>query len=230
MINQNVIQRGNNRQPIFGSGEDYEFYLKILLAAARKHECQIHAYVLMTNHVHFLVSPTRIEGLGKMMQMLGRYYVQYFNKKYQRTGTLWEGRYKASLINSEQYLFTCMRYIELNPLRARMVEESGEYPWSSYHHNALGKEDPLIQPHLEYYKLGATTDDQQKGYQALFEIPLEDGMLREVREATNKCWVLGDSKFKHSVTQELDRRVEPSPKGGDRKSKKYRETVKTYPV
>ena len=217
---QHVIQRGNNRQPIFATARDYEFYLEKLMRAASEHDCQIHAYVLMTNHVHLLVSPARIDGLGKMMQMLGRYYVQYFNYNYQRTGTLWEGRYKSSLISSEQYLFTCMRYIELNPLRAGMVEEPSEYHWSSYHHNALGKSDALIQPHLEYLKLGKTSAEQQRSYQALFEIPLELKMLHEIRESTNKCWTLGDSQFKQSVAQQLARRVEPIAKGGDRKSRK----------
>ena len=227
---QHVVQRGNNRQPIFATTRDYEFYLEKLLNAASEHECQIHAYVLMTNHVHLLVSPTKVEGLSKMMQMLGRYYVQYFNYNYQRTGTLWEGRYKACLISSEQYLFTCMRYIELNPVRAGMVEEPIGYHWSSYHHNALGKADPLIEPHLEYCKLGKTSEEQQRGYQALFQIPLELKILQEVREATNKCWTLGDNTFKKAVAQQLARRVEPSAKGGDRKSKKYREIATINPV
>lgn len=227
---QHVIQRGNNRQPIFVTTRDYEFYLEKLLQAVSEHECQIHAYVLMTNHVHLLVSPTRVDSLGKMMQMLGRYYVQYFNYNYQRTGTLWEGRYRACLISSEQYLFTCMRYIEQNPLRAKMVEKPWEYHWSSYHHNALGKTDPLIQPHLEYCNLGQTPEEQQKNYQSLFANPLELEILREVREATNKCWTLGDSKFKQSVAQQLACRVEPSAKGGDRRSKKYLGTGKINPV
>ena len=223
---QHVIQRGNNRQPIFKTKRDYEFYLERLMDAASEHECQVHAYVLMTNHVHLLVSPTKVESLSKMMQMLGRYYVQYFNYNYQRTGTLWEGRYKASLISSEQYLFTCMRYIELNPLRAGMVKEPAEYDWTSYHHNALGKADPLIQPHLEYYNLGITSEEQQKNYQSLFQVPLELELLHEIQEATNKCWTLGDSKFKQWVSLQLARRVEPSAKGGDRKSRKYLDTVK----
>ena len=224
---QHVIQRGNNRQAIFVTTQDYEFFLEKLLEASIEHECQIHAYVLMTNHIHLLVSPASVEGLGKMMQMLGRYYVQYLNFTYRRTGTLWEGRYKASLISSEQYLFTCMRYIELNPLRARMVDEPSEYYWSSYHHNALGKADPLIQPHLDYYRLGITSQDQRSAYQALFEIPLEPKVVQQISEATNKCWTLGDSSFKEDVARKLGRRVEPAPKGGDRKSKKYFETVKT---
>ena len=227
---QHIIQRGNNRQLIFVEAQDYEFYLEKLMNAASEHECQIHAYVLMTNHVHLLVSPARIDCLGKMMQMLGRYYVHYFNYKYKRTGTLWEGRYKACLISSEQYLFTCMRYIELNPMRAGMVDDPIKYQWSSYHHNALGNADPLIEPHMEYCNLGKTSEDRQMAYQALFQIPLELKILDEVRHATNKCWTLGDSKFKKEVALQLDRRVEPSEKGGDRKSKKYLKTAKINPV
>ena len=188
---QHVIERGNNRQPIFCRARDQEFYLEKLMQAANEHVCQLHAYVQMTNHVHLLVSPARQDGLDKMMQMLGRYYVQYFNYNYHRTGTLWEGRYKASLISSEQYLFTCTRYIELNPVRAGMVEAPGEYSWSSYHHNALGKSDPLIQPHLEYDKLGKISEERQMAYRLLFNTPIEQKILHEVREATNKCWTLG---------------------------------------
>lgn len=194
--------------------------------AAEEHDCQVHAYGLMTNHVHIWVSPARIEGLGKMMQMLGRYYIQYFNYNYQRTGTLWEGRYKASLISSEQYLFTCMCYIELNPVRAGMVEDPSEYRWSSYHHNAHGISDSLIQPHLDCVRLGKTLEEQQAGYKALFQIPLELRLVHKIRESTNKCWTLGDSRFKTSVAEQLGRRVEPIVRGGDRKSKRYIEIVK----
>ncbi len=127
---QHVIQRGNNRQAIFRAEADYQFFLEKLSEAADKHQCDIHAYILMTNHVHLLVTPQTENGIGKMMQMLGRYYVHYFNNRYKRTGTLWEGRYKATLIDSEQYLLTCMRYIELNPVRAQnMAEHPADYPW-----------------------------------------------------------------------------------------------------
>ena len=134
---QHVIQRGNNRQDIFRAKGDYHYYLEKLGEVADKHQCDIHAYVLMTNHVHLLVTPHQENSIGKMMQTLGRYYVQYFNDRYQRTGTLWEGRYKATLIDTEQYLLTCMRYIELNPVRAKnMAKHASEYPWSSYRCNA----------------------------------------------------------------------------------------------
>jgi putative transposase len=124
---QHVIVRGNNRSEIFCRDADYLFYLEKLQAACQKHDCQIHAYVLMTNHVHLLITPFSEQSLSKTLQMLGRYYVQYFNYCYQRTGTLWEGRYKATLIDSELYLLTCMRYIELNPVRAGMVASPADY-------------------------------------------------------------------------------------------------------
>ena len=141
---QHVIQRGNNREPTFAEPADYVFYLQKLKIACDQQGGVIHAYVLMTNHVHLLITPTRKVGIGKVMQSLGRYYVQYFNYVYNRTGTLWEGRYKATLLNSEDYLLTCMRYIELNPVRAGMVDHPAAYPYSSYAANARGATDPLV--------------------------------------------------------------------------------------
>lgn len=132
---QHVIVRGNNREPIFYTEPDYHFYLEKLRQACQKHDCALHAYVLMTNHVHLLITPNSENGISKAMQMLGRYYVPYFNQAYQRTGTLWEGRYKATLIDSELYALSCYRYIELNPVRAGMVQHPSEYPWSSYRCN-----------------------------------------------------------------------------------------------
>lgn len=222
---QHIIQRGNNKQPTFCTLRDYEFYLEKLLFSATEHDCYIHAYVLMTNHVHLLVSPAAANNLSKMMQTLGRYYVQYFNYNYNRTGTLWEGRYKASLISSEQYLFNCMRYIELNPVRARMVAAPSDYVWSSYHYNANGKGDPLIQPRHEYNRLGKTKEECQENYKALFKQPLELKIINEIREMTNKCWAIGDAVFKTVLAEELGRRVEPSPRGGDRKSEKYKKSL-----
>ena len=151
---QHIIIRGNNREPVFATNEDYRFFLDKLADAAKKHQCDIHAYVLMTNHIHLLATPNTLDGISKMMQMLGRYYVQYFNSTYKRSGTLWEGRYKASLIDSESYALLCYRYIELNPVRAGMVEHPSEYPWSSYRANALGQYDALVTPQFMYFALG----------------------------------------------------------------------------
>ena len=146
-IPQHVIQRGNNREPCFYAEQDYRRYLNDLREVAKKYRCRIHAYVLMTNHVHTLVTPMMEYGISQMMQALGRRYVYYINKTYKRTGTLWEGRYKASLIDSDAYLLTCMRYIELNPIRANMVSHPGEYRWSSYQANAQNGDDPLLDNH-----------------------------------------------------------------------------------
>jgi putative transposase len=221
---QHVIQRGNNRQAIFCAESDYHFYLEKLYEAAQKHRCDIHAYVLMTNHVHLLVTPDSEEGIGKMMQMIGRYYVQYFNYCYKRTGTLWEGRYKATVIDTEQYLLTCMRYIELNPVRAKgMVDHPSDYPWSSYRCNAQGEADRLVTPHREYKRLGTTDEQRKAAYRQLFRSRIADMTLEAIREATNKAWVLGSVSFKHSIGKKLNRPAVSHGRGGDRKSKAYRQ-------
>ena len=220
---QHVIVRGNNREPIFFTDEDYRFYLEKLKQACDKHGCDVHAYVLMTNHVHLLMSPHKEQSISKTIQMLGRYYVQYFNYSYNRTGTLWEGRYKATLIDSENYLLTCYRYIELNPVRAvGMVEHPSEYPWSSYRNNALGQSDPLIVPHQEYEKLGSNKEQRQAAYRSLFKSHISEKTLEEIREATNKAWVLGSSYYKERITAQLKRPVSPSKRGGDRKSVEFK--------
>ncbi len=219
---QHVIQRGNNRSEIFRAPADYRFYLDKLRAATTRHDCDIHAYVLMSNHVHLLLTPHSEQGIGKALQMLGRYYVQYYNHCYRRTGTLWEGRYRATLIDTERYLLTCMRYIELNPVRAGMVAHPSEYPWSSYRHNALGEPDGLLTVQREYRRLGKHPAERQAAYRQLFRARIAARSLAEIREATNKAWVLGDERFKRRVEQQLKRRVAPCARGGDRKSKAYR--------
>jgi len=228
---QHIIVRGNNREPIFYTDEDYQYYLQKLKLACDKHQCDLHAYVLMTNHVHLLMTPHTKEGIGKVIQMLGRYYVQYFNKKYERTGTLWEGRYKATLIDSEHYLLICCRYIELNPVRAEgMVDHPSEYPWSSYHYNALGKIDGNVSPHSVYIGLGKKQEHRQKAYRALFKARVPDKTIKEIREATNKSWVLGSDYFKEKIQKKLNRRAIALERGGDHKSVEYREKQKNNRV
>ena len=219
---QHVIIRGNNREPIFYADEDYQFYLEKLLKACNKHNCDIHAYVLMTNHVHLLITPHKKDGISKVIQMLGRYYVQYFNHTYQRTGTLWEGRYKATLIDSEHYALGCYRYIELNPVRANMVEHPAEYPWSSYRYNALNEKDELVVGHELYKRLGKSVKERCESYRALFNIEVEQKTIEEIREATNKSWVLGSEYFKESIEDKINRPMNPRGRGGDRKSKSYK--------
>ena len=219
---QHVILRGNDRNDIFRAEADYRFFLEKLQLACSKHGAEIHAYVLMTNHLHLLITPHQDQSLSKTMQTLGRYYVQYFNYRYRRTGTLWEGRYKATLIDSEAYLLTCMRYIELNPVRAGMVSHPSEYPWSSYHYNAQGQANELITPYLEYRRLGKTDQQRQAAYRQLFKHHIAERDMIEIREATNKAWALGSHRFKQRIEQQLTRRVQPNAKGGDRKSQAFR--------
>lgn len=221
---QHVIQRGNNREVIFVSDDDYRFYLEKLQDACTKFHCDVHAYVLMTNHVHLLITPHAEEGISKVMQYLGRYYVQYFNYTYDRTGTLWEGRYKASLIDSERYLLTCSRYIELNPVRAQMVDHPSEYPWSSYRSNALGQINPRIVPHVLYRRLGQSPEERQQAYRHLFRAHITEKTIAEIREATNKAWVLGNDRFKAKIERLTARQTAPKARGGDRKSEVYQKS------
>lgn len=159
-----VIQRGNNRCPIFVADEDYGCFRHTLSEACFRHNCHIHAYFLMTNHVHFVMTPQ----LAKVLQSVGRRYVQYFNTTYHRTGTLWEGRHKATVIDTERYLLTCYRYTELNPVGANMVTHPSEYRWSSYAANALGNLNPLLTPHNLYQALGSSIEQRQAAYRGLF--------------------------------------------------------------
>jgi putative transposase len=208
-----VIQRGNNREPIFAAEEDYRFYLQCLEDAAERHALSIYAYVLMTNHVHLLASPGKEASLPKTLQSVGRRYVQYFNYTYGRTGTLWEGRYRATLIDTERYLLTCMRYIELNPVRARMVRHPREYPWSSYRAHAHGKEDPLLHDHELYHRLGRSARVRQAVYRALFKVAIAKDELETIRSATNKAWVLGDDRFRAKIERLAHRRAAPLARG-----------------
>lgn len=217
-VPQHVIQRGNNRGPCFFAAHDYRRYLEDLGAALERHGCQLHAYVLMTNHVHLLLSPLGAHGgIGRMMQSLGRRYVRYFNEKYRRTGTLWEGRYKACLVDSETYLLSCMRYIEFNPVRAGIVRDAGEYRWSSYGENAQGCGDPLVTPHGLYTALGPCASQRQAAYRELFSRRVDDDSVQEIRDALNRELVLGRSRFKDGVeamTQRPTRRGMPGrPRG-----------------
>lgn len=223
---QHIIQRGNNREIIFRVNGDYYFYLEKLFDAATKYECKIHAYVLMTNHVHLLATPVHEDSISKMQQMVGRYYVQYFNRRYGRTGTLWEGRYKATLIDDEKYFLTCMRYIELNPVRAGIVQSPELYPWSSYHFNALGKDNLLISPHENYLSLGEDDDKRRQAYLRLYEKPVSDSIIEQIRVATNKAWVLGDSLFLKHLESKLDRQLTMHAKGGDHRSERYKKQIK----
>ena len=211
-----VIQRGNDRCVIFGGDEDYAFFQDCLREAAENCGCAVHAYVLMTNHLHLLASPGTPDGLGRMMQSVGRRYVRYFNDAHRRSGTLWEGRFKAAPIDGEAYLLTCCRYIELNPVRAGMVAAPGEYRWSSWGVHAEGAADALVRPHPLYLTLGDTADRRCAAYRALFTQALPEETLTAIRHATNTAWPLGSDRFKDELAALTARRVTPAPGGRPR--------------
>jgi len=223
---QHVIQRGNNRSPIFAEVAGYCIYKDKLGEACARFSCRIHAYVLMTNHVHLLITPETEQGISKVMQSLGRQYVQYYNYRHQRTGTLWEGRYKASLLDTARDLLTCYRYIELNPVRARIVEQPAEYRWSSYRYNAMAMDDPLVMPHESYLSLATDKELRLKAYQALFDNAINEQTLIAIREATNRAWVLGCDRFRNEIEGLLQRQAAPKMRGGDHKSQSFQARCK----
>ncbi|MDP2027719.1 transposase [Sulfuriferula sp.] len=207
---QHIIQRGNNRQAIFVLDADYQFFRDATIEAALKHGLAIHAYVWMTNHVHLLATPEKDDSISKVFQSVGRKYVQYFNHTYQRSGTLWEGRYRATVVDSEQYLLTLMRYIELNPVRAGMVMHPSQYAWSSYAFNAHGQVSPntdWLIAHPEYLRLGQTADERQGAYQQLFQAAIAGQDLQAIRESTHKGWALGGQGFQAQIESLTQRRA-----------------------
>lgn len=212
-----LIQRGNNRQACFFADEDYRFYLEWVAESAGKTGCRVHAYALMTNHVHLLISADSIEAPSALMKALGQRYVQYVNRVYRRSGTLWEGRFRSCLIQEEIYLLACQRYIELNPVRAVMVEHPGEYPWSSYRANGQGEENALIRPHRLYESLGLDATSRHAAYRELFRYELEPGLVDQIRRATNGNFVLGSERFAAEVAVVIGRRSLPGKSGRPRK-------------
>ena len=222
-IPQHVVQRGIDRQAIFFENTDRQFYLRCLSETAQWYGLAVHAYCLMTNHVHLLVTPRDADSIWRAMQRLGRHYVRYVNDRAGRTGTLWDGRYRACLVDRENYLLTCYRYIELNPVRAGMVKHAGGYPWSSHRHTAWGQSDPLVSAHPCYLALGDSDLGRREAYRRLFCTQLSTETLDEVRAALQHNHVLGGARFREHVSSMLGRRLgrgrpgrppkDPSPTG-----------------
>ena len=206
-IPMHVIQRGNNRSACFFAEDDYQFYLDHLGEACQKYAVELHAYVLMTNHVHLLMTPKNGEGPSQVMKQLGQRYVQYVNRTYQRSGTLWEGRFRSCLVGEEDYFLGCHRYVELNPVRAGMVEHPGAYRWSSYGHNAQGLGNAWIRPHTLYIGLGRNPQSRQEAYRELFRHHLDAGLVDQIRTATNGGFVLGTERFQKAIAATLGRRT-----------------------
>ena len=204
---QHIIQRGVDRQACFSEESDYRLYLGLLQELAPLAGCEVHAYTLMKNHVHLLVTG-RLEGAcSLMMKLLGQRYAQAINKRWKRTGPLWEGRYKSSLVESTAYSLACQRYIEFNPVRARMVRRPADYRWSSYRANALGEASPLLTPSADYLKLGSDGVSRRLAYRALCGEPQSEAHVEAIRKAIRGGYVYGSPAFIEHMAQVFGRRM-----------------------
>ena len=202
-----VIQRGNNRQAIFASADDYQIMLDLLDENARKFGVAIHAYVLMNNHFHLLATPQTVDGLPQMMQAVGRRYVRYFNDAQKRSGTLWEGRYKSTLIQTDRYLLACMAYIDLNPVRAAFVAQARDYPWSSHGHYTGQRTDKLITAHPLFWELGNTPFAREAAYAALVQSGVSPALQTALTDSALRGWALGEPDFVADLQKRTPRRV-----------------------
>ncbi len=203
-----VIQRGNNRGACFVSDADRVLYLALLEELSKKENCRIHAYVLMTNHVHLLATPVERESMSELMRKLGQKYVQHFNRVHKRTGALWEGRFRSCLVDTETYLLRCHRYIELNPVRAGMVHRPAEYPWSSHRANARGEPSTLLEPHPAVLALGRNPASRRTAYRELFNEEPSATELAEIRSVSRGGFALGSRKFVAEVAKACGRRAQ----------------------
>jgi len=216
-VTQHVIQRGNDRQPCFFRDIDRMRYLQDLHTLSIERECSVHAYVLMTNHVHLLMTPAESGAISGLMQALGRRYVRYINDAYERTGTLWEGRYKSHLIANDEHLLRCYRYIELNPVRAGMVQRSADYPWSSHRHNAFGMANPALQAHVCYVALGTCETQRQAAYREFVQ-QVSDEDAASFRDHLNRQQPMGNDRFRAAIEAQLGRSLTPGKSGRPRKA------------
>ena len=224
-IPQHIVHRGNNRGVTFFADEDRADYLALVEEHAAWQRVRIHAYVLMTNHVHLLATPERWGAMSAMMQDIGREYVTRINRRYRRTGTLWEGRFHSCPVQSGSYLLTCMRYIELNPVRAGMVGAPSDYAWSSYRRNAEGVANPWLSPHPVYASLGADRQSRCAAYRALFAGHWDEDTLTSLRRHTRQGAAWGGERFQREIESALGRRVAYRARGRPRKLQAERESV-----
>lgn len=208
-----VIQRGVNRAACFLAEADYLVYLSNLRQLSAKHGCTMHAYCLMTNHVHLLLTPNTAESCTALMRDLGQRYVPYFNSRHGRTGTLWEGRFRSCIAESARYVLACYRYIELNPVRAGMASDPAGYPWSSYAVNSGVRSDPFLAPHPEFSALAAEGEKRHRAYRALFDDQMDEPLLRAIRDATNAGYPLASDAFKSRVLAPLGWKTAPCRPG-----------------
>lgn len=212
-----LVQRGNNRDACFIEPENYQCYLELWKELSTRYGVALHAYCLMTNHVHLLATPASKSALSNTMKVVGSRYAQYVNKTYRRTGTLWEGRHRASLVQAERYLLTCMRYIECNPVRAHMVTRPEAYRWSSYGATAWG-DATWLTPHVEYRRLGTTPEARCYAYRELFKTQVANEDLHVIREAAHYCQPVGEDRFREALARKYGIRVGRMARGRPRKS------------
>lgn len=212
-VAQHVVQRGNNRQICFGCEQDFAAFAHWLREAVERFEVDLHAWVFMTNHVHLLATPRADNAISGMMQHLGRRYVPYFNHRWGRTGTLWEGRFKSCLVQDGHYLLQCYRYIELNPVRAGMVSDPAQYRWSSYRTNGLGVGSSLCIPHPEYLALGDDLESRLTNYRTFCSDRVDNEVVTGIRQVTDRGLVLGDVPFVREMENLTGRRLRPGSKG-----------------
>jgi putative transposase len=208
---QLISQRGHPSQVIFRSEPDYRFFLDSLDAAAQRYGGDVHAYVLMADHVQLLITPHAEDSLARILQQVGRAFARYLSVAYQRSGGLWDGRYKATIIDSEQYLLACYRYVELDPVREQRVVQPGEHPWSSYRAHALGEPDALIHDHPLYQALGPTPGARSEAYRASFRSPQDESSMAAIQTASVADGVLGSGRFKAELMAALERRSATLP-------------------
>jgi putative transposase len=212
-----IVQRGNNRQAIFADKADYESLLELFDEYSRKFKVAVHSYVLMSNHFHVLATPQTDDGVPQLLQAVGRSYVRRFNKRHSRTGTLWEGRYKSTLIQAERYLLACMVYIDLNPVRAGLVGNAADYPWSSYQHYTGRRVDKLVTPHPLYWELGNTPFAREQAYGDLVSAGIGAKQQQALTEATFRGWALGEPDYVAELQRRTERRVSKAAAGRPRR-------------
>ena len=211
--------RGNDRQAIFRSEGDRVYFHRTLVEASRRFGVAVHAYVFMTNHIHLLGTAAAPDSFSKMVQCMGRRYVPYFNFLYQRTGTLWEGRFQSCPVETERYFLICHRYVELNPVRAGIVGDPWAFEWSSYRCNAMGRADDLVTPHSLYIELGQSDAARRRNYQGLFGTPIDEMTLAAIRHSARQGWALGGKEFREKLEELAGRPAAPRKRGRPRKAR-----------
>ena len=216
---QHIIQRSLDGQQVFMQDQDYQYYHDCLEAAAYNNNLEVHAYVLMKDHVHVLATPGNEDSISRTLQSVGRNYVQYYNECYGGSGSPWEGRYRATVLDPKDYMLLCSKYIELNPVRQGLVKNPKDYPWSSYASNAKGKIDEMITPSRQYKRLGKTDKERARAYNALFKSKIDSDTLNTITESTLKGWALGNAKFAAKIEELCGRRATPLPKGRPKKQR-----------